>query len=609
MAEIIKYMKQKNINMKELFVSSVFSILHKIDNGNLSFNNKVINHFISSHTKNIEQINFLNDNFKITLKDIEAIYESSLSSEIKNQKGIVFTPEYIIDFLIDNTIFKDDNKEVFTGKIIDPACGCGAFLLRVIQKFYEKNKDSNALIDFIENDLYGIDNDPTHTYITELLINLQMLIYSIDKESVVLNLQTADSIKNDWLQLFNLKDGFDYVLGNPPYVKVQSMNQDYLSFLSETFNTTQNGGFNLFYAFIEQSMIMLGEKGKLGFIVPNNFIKIKSSFNLRKYIKDNMYLEKIIDLKHNRVFPEIMTYNALLVLSKSDNSTFLSADIEKTNNIKKALNNIVYQQKMIDNLKNDKWVLKEQSKVSKYESYPIKLKDYIRTGIATLKDKSYIINEVNNNKYYMNYENQLYEIEPELIRVYYKVSEIKTEKDLLSKKKYIIYPYKFDELLKKPKVIELDELSEFYPKAHKYFMAIKYVLMTRSSSDSDNEKNWIQYGRSQGLNNSGRKLMYPQFLDSPRFILNEDSNSLFSNGFAIYENSELDLNLIKRILESKALDDYIKLTSYPIDGGFYCYQKKYLQNFSIPKFTKDEQEELMKKNDHEFNMILKELYN
>ena len=138
-------------------------------------------------------------------------------------------------------------------------------------------------------------------------------------------------------------------------------------------------------------------------------------------------------------------------------------------------------------------------------------------------------------------------------------------------------------------------------------MSIKELLSERSSDK--NMQFWYQYGRSQGLNNFGNKLLFPQFLKNPRFIYCSNVNSLFCNGFAISDNEKISLKLLQKILHSSVFAFYISKTSYTIDGGFYCYQKKYLSNFSIPSFSKSEVDFLTNcKNQDAVNDFLEKKY-
>ena len=97
-----------------------------------------------------------------------------------------------------------------------------------------------------------------------------------------------------------------------------------------------------------------------------------------------------------------------------------------------------------------------------------------------------------------------------------------------------------------------------------------------------NPQGWYAYGRSQGLNKYGKKLLFPTFSNYPRFMLVNNEEALFCNGYGIFENEFIDLEILMKILNSSVMDYYIKNTSYSIEGGYYCYQKKYIERFSIP---------------------------
>ena len=74
----------------------------------------------------------------------------------------------------------------------------------------------------------------------------------------------------------------------------------------------------------------------------------------------------------------------------------------------------------------------------------------------------------------------------------------------------------------------------------------------------------------------------------PRFILVDDPDALFCNGYAVFEDSSIELELLQRVLNSAVMHYYISNTSYAIEGGYYCYQKKYIERFSIPFFSLEE---------------------
>lgn len=95
-------------------------------------------------------------------------------------------------------------------------------------------------------------------------------------------------------------------------------------------------------------------------------------------------------------------------------------------------------------------------------------------------------------------------------------------------------------------------------------------------------------GETQGLNKYGKKILFPTFADSPNFIYIDDKEALFCNGYAVFENERYDLDVLVKILNSCLMKYYVSNTSYSIEGGYYCYQKKYVERFSLPWFSEQE---------------------
>ena len=141
-----------------------------------------------------------------------------------------------------------------------------------------------------------------------------------DLEEYEFNLKCCDSLFSDWKKVFNI-ESFDYIIGNPPYINNHDLKDEYIENLKRTFETTKEGVFNIFYAFIEKSAYTLSDTGKIGYIIPNNFLHIKSAERLRQFIKNNKLLNTIIDFKDNTVFSHVLTYNSIIFLNKN-NSLF-----------------------------------------------------------------------------------------------------------------------------------------------------------------------------------------------------------------------------------------------------------------------------------------------
>lgn len=167
-------------------------------------------------------------------------------------------------------------------------------------------------------------------------------------------------MKEDWCELFG-KQTFHFIIGNPPYVNTHDMSKDTISLLKKNYKTTQKGTFNIFYAFIEQSMKFLSKSGMLGFIIPNNYLTITAAEDLRKYLVENKYLSKIIDFGENMIFAPVRTYNSLLFLKACGSESLTYATIKKSSDVKSALSKAEFLCMAIDDLDSSGWKLLDEN--------------------------------------------------------------------------------------------------------------------------------------------------------------------------------------------------------------------------------------------------------
>ncbi|MDP3435362.1 MAG: N-6 DNA methylase, partial [Bacteroidota bacterium] len=121
-------------------------------------------------------------------------------------------------------------------------------------------------------------------------------------------------------EIFTDKGGFDFIVGNPPYVEVKNYNVEYPfmhQYLKEKYETTQNGKVDLSVAFIERAIGLLNNQGKLGFIIQKRFFKTEYGKKIREYITSNQLLSQVIDFETTDLFKDRITYIASLILEKS----------------------------------------------------------------------------------------------------------------------------------------------------------------------------------------------------------------------------------------------------------------------------------------------------
>lgn len=192
------------------------------------------------------------------------------------------------------------------------------------------HKNKSLTYNYIFNNLiFGIDIDKDNVRRCKILLNIFVLLNGESNALLQPNIKCSNSLQINWNEFFGVKS-FNFIIGNPPYVNTHDMNKTTIKFLKDNFSTTQSGVFNIFYAFVEQAMKFLDENGKLGYIVPNNFLTIKSATNLRTFLSTNYYLTRIIDFSDNMIFSPVRTYNCIIQLSKKVNKKFEYCIIKKT---------------------------------------------------------------------------------------------------------------------------------------------------------------------------------------------------------------------------------------------------------------------------------------
>lgn len=521
-------------------------------------------------------------NFPLSIEFITELFESLLDKNQVIENGIVFTPEYIATYIYQEAVRSITLPE--HPRIIDPSCGCGIFLAVSAQMLHERTGRSYQ--DILKNSIYGIELDEDNARRCRVVLNLLPILHGKSNRGVSVNILCADSLKNNLIDFFGVQ-GYDLIIGNPPYVNTHDMSKDTTDFLKGNFLTTKSGVYNIFYAFIEHAYSALCDGGMISYIVPNNFLTIISATGLRKFIVERKSLRLVLDFAENMIFKPVRTYNCILQLTKQENSHFDYCVMEPCGNIEHEMKNIVFDCMSVEDLDIHGWKLvdkKTRHNIKKIESQAYCIKDFIRTGIATLKDEVYIVSK-DAKGFFKIHDGKRYDLEPDLIKRLYKIPELKGERDLESICRYIIFPYK-----KGPNgavIIHEDEIRTMCPNTYAYLLSRKGTLDARDKG-KPNPVAWYAYGRTQGLNRYGIKLLFPTFADVPRFLMVDDVQALFCNGYGVLENNFIELDILQKVLNSSVMQYYVSHTSYAIEGGYYCYQKKYIERFSIPLFEMEE---------------------
>ncbi len=449
---LIKYLIAKKLDF-ERFLSKFYS---QIEVSSLLF---------EKHTKSLD------------IWELVKHFERAVDDKFKKLKGTFYTPYFIVNYINTRVISENLNRDI---RVIDPACGCGAFLIDTLLKLKQKFQ-KKSYKELVEENIFGIDIDPSAVRRAKIL--LALVVFENEGEiPEKFNIYNGNSLDKDFLKrtLNDLK--FSAVVGNPPYVRIQNLDEETRTIMRKYWKFT-SGDTDIFIPFIELGIELLSENGQLGYITPNSYFTTHAGKSLRKFLQLNKYIEEIVDFGHYQVFEGITTYSAITVISKKPKSYFILKKVKDERDLKN-LNDIEGEKVYFKDLNPEKWILvsnKEKEIISIIENSYYRLKDIadIRVGLATLADKVYILeNPEEEGKYFIQYfRGQKFLIEKEITKEIIKVSILKSEKDILENKRRIIFPYK--KVNGRYVIISEEELKKNFPETYKYLLFCKDILLKR----------------------------------------------------------------------------------------------------------------------------------
>jgi len=527
-------------------------------------------------------------NFGFT--EIIELFEYVIPKEEKSKNGIVYTPKFIKQYIIEN-VFKE-NKNISGAIVGDLSCGCGGFLYTAAKFINEKTGKKYSQI-YKEN-IYGLDLTSYSIERVKILLSLLAILNGEDQEEFKFNLVVGNALNFNWFDSFkNIKEnsGFDIIIGNPPYVTARKI-QDESKALLDNWSVSKVGNTDLYIVFFEIALRFLKKDGKLGYITVNTFYRSLNARILRKYFQDNLYSIKIIDFGHEQVFSKKSTYTCLFFLEKicSDSIKFAQTSSEQIRlNKEITFNSIFY----ISLDFHRGWILGSENIIKNLRrientGHSLGTKYKIRTGLATLKNDIYIFTSVREdaNYYYRKDAEELIPIEKEICRPVINANKINGSIKQ-SRNEKIIFPYNIIE--GKLNLISEQTIQNTFPKSFRYLSSKKDILKTRDKGKRKYMQ-WYAFGRTQSLVSMEKKLLIPHIASKVKSLLIEDEDLLFYNGQAIHVDKMEERIVLKKLLESDVFWYYIKNISRPYSGGFYSFSKGYIKNFGVVDLSDQEKE-------------------
>lgn len=578
--------------------------------------------------------------------------------EVRKAGGVYYTPSYIVDYIVQNTVGKllEDRKveSKLSLRVLDPACGSGSFLIvayqrlldwylkkytEVSQEKWGKGKNTrirrgssgdwkltiNERKRILLDHIYGVDIDPQAVEVTKLSLLLKVLEGENEEtmkgqllllheralpdlgqnikcgNSLVgsdFNKDTQDDLFNeekmyrvnafDWEKefpdVFNRKEtktqsnsGFDAVIGNPPYIRIQTLQEsspEQVEYLKDHYVSASSGNYDIYVTFVEKGLSVLNEKGKLGFILPHKFFNSKYGEPLRKIISEGKHLKKIVHFGDQQVFENATTYTCLLFLSKQEEKEFL---FQKVNNLRNWISDGQAEEGQIkaNSISALEWNFSLGGASELYErlmSNPLKLGDVadIFVGLQTSADKIYVI-PIDS------------EIEKKLTKPFLLTGDLKPY-FTPSPSARLIFPYDVKDGKAKP--MNEETLRQKYPIGWNYLYSKREQLKSRNKGVIDMQ-NWYAYVYPKNLIKfEEEKLIVQVTAQRPTVLLDESGLYMTGGGSGPFYGirpkvPEIPIKYLLGILNSSFFNWIVHKQSTNLRGGYIKFSKQYIETFPI----------------------------
>jgi len=597
----------------------------------------------------------------------------------REREGVFYTPESVVELIVSLTIepwllasrascgwldgeaISLEQVEAYetrlrTLRIVDPACGSGAFLIAAFRRLLdervslerERNRLAGSLsrdiderhltAEILTRNLFGVDLNPASVEIARLALWLHSAranapLASLDRTIVCGNslvgpdfwagkepdLAAHERVNSfDWTATFPevfAGGGFDIVLGNPPYVSVQTvraLDPDVADYLQadrgdDTYQSARTGNFDLYLPFIEKGLRLLTRGGRMGVIAPSLWVINEHGRGLRQLVWSGRHLERWLDFKSHQIFNDATTYTALQVFCREPVAAVLVAVAPDG----KALD-IDWRDRSLevpfaalsDGLP---WLMatgSDRALVDRLSASCRRLGDpkvtrAIMVGLQTSADPVYHLRKLARGRYLCSpkgvpaYE---VELEDEIMKPLISGPQAKRY-ETPETSTYLLFPYSSTPA--GALLLPEDEMRGSFPLAWAYLQTWEEVLRGREAKSRAgrvtrpfDDRDWYRFGRSQNLDKQEfAKLIVAQTVPEMRVCADLDGqrylNNVRVNGILAAEG--IQLGFLLGVLNGAVANFVFKRISKPKRGGYFEANKQFIAPLPVPHASPAEQ--------------------
>ena len=394
--------------------------------------------------------------------------------------------------------------------------------------------------------------------------------------------------------------GFDCVIGNPPYMRIQSLqnsNPEIVDYYSKHYQAA-TGSFDIYVLFVELAHQLIKGDGLVHFIMPVKWTNSDFGKGLRGYLAKEKFVSRIINLKAFQVF-DASTYTGLQWFKSSDKLQYVELDdsITTTEGFSGFLNSLqLSDYAQIDYNTDAPWTLanKEVNAIlEKLRKNPYTLADVFESifqGLATSKDDVYFLyecKELDNLlvEGYSKYLGKRITIERGLVKPLLKGEDVHRYMHLDSDR-FVIFPYKV--VNEKASLYSEEEMRDLFPSGYEYLKACEPELRAREKGRFEKDTFWYRYIYPKNLTLFEQiKIVAPEISLGGNFTIDSDGHYYSTTkvyGYVKKKDIPISYPFLLGILNSVVFWFFIQNTGYVLRGGYYTFKTNYVAPFPFPDF-------------------------